>query len=161
MKAGKIVPGALLLLILGPATVKLLPRKEPPPEVGEVRTVVAPTPPEPATPTEWFRRLRPLCTPTDVRLATDLSPPPPGPEGTGYRAACFVLADQVSTARAHVLGLPEAEQRTAVHVLDRVAQEVAGAGDGASAAQLRALASELVPPAPAPLQDHTRPSDSP
>lgn len=145
MKRDQILPAAVLALILGPATFRLLPDREPPPPVPEARIVNAPAPPAPSSPQEWFRIMRPRCTAAEVRLATDLAPPPAGPEGRGYRAACFALAEQIPSARADLLALTGSAQTVAAGVLRKVATELTARGEEAAAVPLLELAAEFEP----------------
>jgi len=145
MKVKQILPFAVLALILGPATLRLLQRPEPPTPVPEVRAPEPRVEPPPATPEAWFERVRLRCTPAEVRLTTDLLPPPEGVEGTGYEAACFALAGKIPDARALLLGLPEDERiQGATQVYD-VARSLAGQGRHDAAGPLMELVLEFWP----------------
>lgn len=148
MKAKEILPAALLAALVVPATVKLLPREEPEPPTPEVRIEVAPAPAPPATPEAWFARVRPRCTPAEARLATDLLPPPGGPTGVGYKAACLALARQIPSARALLLSLPEEERTQGAASLRTVAAGLAEAGRPDVAEPLLDLVREFVPDPP-------------
>lgn len=114
MKRREILPVALLVLILGPPTLKLVGKRSAPQVVQAVRAPVPPPPEPPATPRAWFDEVRARCTPQDVRLATDLNRPPAGVEGTGYKAACYALAGQIPEARSLLLGLSETDRPAGV-----------------------------------------------
>ena len=145
MKRNQAVPVALLALILVPPTLKLV-GKDPPAPVAPSAPApepVRPTPP--ATPRAWFEAVRARCTPSDVRLATDLNRPPAGAEGTGYKAACFALAGEISTARSLLLSLPEADRPEGVAPVDDVAQELEAWGRQDLAGPLSDLVLEFWP----------------
>jgi tetratricopeptide (TPR) repeat protein len=145
MKARQILPIALLVLILGPATLRLLDRPEPPPAVLVARAPEPRIEPPPATPDAWFERVHLRCTPAEVRLTTDLLPPPEGVEGTGYESACFALAGKIPDARALLLGLPEGDRiRGATQVYD-VARALADQGRHDAAGPLMELVLEFWP----------------
>jgi hypothetical protein len=145
MKPKQILPVIALVLILGPAASRVLLKPEPPPPVATVRPPEPELPAPPASAQDWFAQIKPRCTPADVRLATDLRPPPDGVEGTGYKAACFALARQVPTARAFLLGLPRDEQVVGASVVYDVAQQLASENRHDIAGPLMELVLEFWP----------------
>lgn len=145
MKPKETLPLALLALVLGPATVHLL-REPPAPPPVEVALVQSPVQPRRvASPEEWFQGIRRRCTPGDVRLATDLNPPPPGVEGVGYKAACYALARQTASARALLLGLPEEARAQGASRVYEVGQALAAEGRHDLAGPLMELVLEFWP----------------
>lgn len=145
MKRKDLLPLTVLALIVGPATVRLFwkPKPEPAPEPVflEAPKVV----PRAATAPDWFAEVRPRCTPADVRLATDLNPPPAGVEGVGYKAACFGIARQIPTARSLLLSLPEGDRIPAATVVYEVAEALASEGRHDVAGPLMELVLEFWP----------------
>lgn len=145
MKSREILPLALAAVILVPATAELLRKPPPPPPVEEVRPP-EPTPrPRPSFPQDWFSSVRPRCTPSDFRLVTDLNPPLPGVEGTGYKAACYALARQIPSARALLLSLPEEDRVQGASKVYEVGQGLAGAERHDAAGPLLELVLEFWP----------------
>lgn len=145
MKVKQILPIILLVLILGPAARRLLKSREPAPEVPEARAPEPRIEPPAATPQEWFERIRSRCTPADVRLATDLTPPPPGVEGVGYKAACFALARKITDARALLLSLSEDNRIEGATQVYDVAQDFGVKGRHDVAGPLMELVLEFWP----------------
>lgn len=145
MKRKEILPLAVLALIVGPATVTLLRKPKPEPAPEPVLLAAPQVVPRAATAPEWFAQVRPRCTPADVRLATDLNPPPSGAEGLGYKAACFGLARQIPSARSLLLSLPEAERVRGATVVYDVAQQLAAEGRHDVAGPLMELVLEFWP----------------
>jgi len=145
MRRSEVLPIAMLALILVPSTLKLVGRAAPAPVAESARAPEPVLPRPPATPRAWFDMVRTRCTPGEVRLATDLNRPPAGAEGTGYKAACFALAGQISTARALLLGLPEADRPQGVAPVDDMARELAGRGRHDLAGPLAELVLEFWP----------------
>jgi hypothetical protein len=150
-KLEKILPFLAFVLILGPHVRQVLPPEEPPAPtvvVAPSPEPPAPTPPSPtppATPAEWYRRIEPSCTPSDVRLAVDLNRPPTGTVGAGYEAACFAVAMDMAKARALILGLPEQDRLQAVSVIFNVAQAMVDRGEEMPAGPLMELVLEFWP----------------
>ena len=145
MKLKQALPFILLAAIIGPAAIKAFHTPEAPPAAAPVRAPEPRLPEAPATPEAWFDGIRARCTPAEVRLATDLRPPPDGPAGTGFEAACFALARQIPTARAHVLSLPEAERLEAAARVYDVGQRLVGEGRQDVAGPLMELVLEFWP----------------
>lgn len=143
----KILPFLAFVLILGPHVRQVLRPEQPPAPVTAAAPRPAPSkpPPPPATPAEWYRRIEPSCTPSDVRLAVDLNRPPAGTSGTGYEAACFAVAMDMPKARALILGLPEQDRLQAVSVLFNVAQDMVDRGQEMPAGPLMELVLEFWP----------------
>lgn len=135
----------LLVIGMGPKVHGMLQRKEKPVvmAVAERPNPVLPRPP--ATPREWYDRIRPDCTPANVRLSVDLHRPPEGTEGVGYEAACFAVASDVPKARALILGLPENDRLQAASVVFDVAQAMVGQGQETAAGPLMELVVEFWP----------------
>ncbi|MGD8320411.1 MAG: tetratricopeptide repeat protein [Gemmatimonadota bacterium] len=145
-KLRKLLPALAVVMILGPHVSEVLRTDEPVQPVVVVTERVEPTPPRPpATPEAWFARMKSHCTPVNARLAVDLYRPPSGPEGTGYKAACFALAQNVASARAFILGLPEDQRPVAAGALYRAAATVGGDGHTAAAGPLMELVLEFWP----------------
>lgn len=145
MKRRQFLPLLALALILGPATVKLLHREEAPAPVVVEHAPAPPPAPAPSTPREWYAFIQSRCTPADVRLATDLHPPPEGTEGTGYKAACLAVARQIPSARALLLSLPEDERLQGASVVYDVAQQLAQEEQHGVAGPLMELVLEFWP----------------
>lgn len=125
MKRREILPVALLALILGPPTLKLV-GKHPAPQVAHEAPAPEPVRPKPpATPRAWFDAIRSRCTAEEVRLAADLNRPPAGPVGTGYKAACFALAGEIPEARSLLLSLAEGNRSEGVASVWEVTQKLA------------------------------------
>jgi hypothetical protein len=142
----KILPVLAFVMILGPPARRML-RPEEPVWVTAVRRSVSPAPLEepPATPSDWFDAIRAKCTPAMVRLAVDLSRPPEGTISTGYEAACFAIAADMSKARALILGLPEGTRLEAASVVFNVAQAMVERGQEMAAGPLMELVVEFWP----------------
>jgi len=150
-----ILPLIALALIVGALVSDLRPREEPAPLFTEVETPPAvqmargqgmvPAKAE-TDPAAWFEAIRPRCTPAEVTLATDLNRPPPGVEGTGYKAACFALARSIPTARALLLSLPEETDRIrAASLVYDVGKQLAAKGYHEAAGPLMELVLEFWP----------------
>ncbi|MFN8573882.1 MAG: tetratricopeptide repeat protein [Gemmatimonadaceae bacterium] len=106
---------------------------------------VAPAPSGPATEAGWFPRTKPFCNSLEVvtRLASD--PPPAGPEGQGFGAACYALAGRIDSARAMIQRLSPAERVRAAGILFEVGHPVADMGDDRSAGPMMELVIEYWP----------------
>jgi hypothetical protein len=112
-----------------------------------IQSVVVPPPVAPAVPraSDWWSRLKPLCNSVEVQTALSRMPPPPGPAGAGYAAACLALAGRIEDARARILGLSGAERVTAAEIVFGVGHSVADMGDDRSAGPMMGLVVEFVP----------------
>jgi hypothetical protein len=94
---------------------------------------------------DWWSRLKPLCNSVEVETGLRRIPPPPGPAGTGYAAACLALAGRISDARARILALPARERAAAASVVFGVGHPVADMGDDRSAGPMMGLVVEFMP----------------
>jgi hypothetical protein len=101
----------------------------------------------PAVPagSDWWSRLKPLCNSVEVETGLSRIPPPPGPAGTGYAAACLALAGRIIDARARILDLPVRERAAAASVVFGVGHPVADMGDDRSAGPMMGLVVEFIP----------------
>jgi len=148
-KLEKILPFLAFVLILGPHIGQVLPPEEPPAPTVAVapppEPPEPPPPPPPATPSEWYRRIEPRCTPSGVQLVVDLNRPPAGTLRAGYEAACFAVAMDVPKARALILGLPEQDRLQAISVVFNVAQGMVDRGREIPAGPLMELVLEFWP----------------
>lgn len=153
MKAKEILPLAVLAVVVIPATVNLARRPEPTPTAEPVQLAEPRLPERPETPEAWFEAIRPRCTPAEVRLSTDLNPPPGGWEGVGFKAACYGLARQVASARSLLLSLPEEEQIDGAEILFEVADGLTREGRREVAGPLMELVLEFWPDHPTALYE--------
>jgi hypothetical protein len=106
---------------------------------------VAGGPPAPTAASDWWSRLKPLCNSVEVETGLSRVPPPPGPVGTGYTAACLALAGRIDDARARILGLPPSERPAAAAIVFGVGHPVADMGDDRSAGPIMGLVVEFMP----------------
>lgn len=98
----------------------------------------APAAPRPASPQIsdglfWFRKARSSCNSVEAAAFLERTPPPPGPLGLGYAAACLTLAGRMENARALIETLPEADRGAAAAIVFDTIHPVADAGDDAAA----------------------------
>jgi len=93
----------------------------------------------------WFRAVRPFCNAVEVETRQQAMPPPAGPEGAAYGAACFALAGRIERARQLIQQLEGDERWRAAGVVFNVAHPVADEGDDRSAGPIMELVVEFWP----------------
>lgn len=94
---------------------------------------------------EWFQLVKPFCNALEVETRIQQAPPPAGPEGAGYGAACYALAGRIERARAAILTLPVRDRRLASSIVFNIGHPVADAGDDRSAGPIMELVLEFEP----------------
>ena len=94
----------------------------------------------------WFEGARPFCNATDAGTHIAQVPPPSGPDGAGYSAACLVLAGQPEAARVRLLGLPPDGRRRAAALLFQLGDGLTNAGEDRLAVPLMGLGLGVWPP---------------
>jgi len=114
----------------------------PAPPTGEPVTAPAPDVGEAGG---WFQSAKPFCNALEVVTWVRQTPPPTGPEGAGYGAACYALAGNIDSARALIVGLPAGERGFAASIVFNIGHPVADAGDDRSAGPIMELVLEFTP----------------
>ena len=94
---------------------------------------------------EWFRQAKPYCNAVEVSVLQRSAPPPAGPQGVGYHAACFALAGKIDDARHLIDGLDQGGRQTAAYIVFNVGHPVADAGDDRSAGPIMELVVDYLP----------------
>jgi len=94
---------------------------------------------------DWFQLVKPFCNTLEVETRIQQTPPPAGPEGAGYGAACYALAGRIEQARALILALPAGDRGNASSVVFNIGHPVADAGDDRSAGPIMELVLEFWP----------------
>jgi hypothetical protein len=107
-------------------------------------------PPHPVAPYagdagSWFARIKPFCNAVEVEVEQQRIPPPAGPDGAGYAAACFALAGKIDRARGVIDALPGRLRPPPPTIVYNIAHRVAHAGDAASAGPIMRLVVEYTP----------------
>jgi tRNA A-37 threonylcarbamoyl transferase component Bud32 len=93
----------------------------------------------------WFLRVRPKCNPVEVELLVQSDPPPGGPDGGGFAAACLALAGKTARARSYISALPEKDRPFASWAVFEVVHPIADAGDDTAAGPAMALVLQYWP----------------
>ncbi len=93
----------------------------------------------------WFARIKPFCNAVEVDVQQQRMPPPPGPEGAGYAAACYALAGKIDLARRVIESLPASDRSPAAGIVFAIGHPVADAGDDASAGPIMRFVVEYQP----------------
>lgn len=133
-KRGPLLGALAVVAVLAALAVSgVLPQKTPvaPPSPGEL----------------WFATVRGSCNLLEVESRLRDFPPPPGAEGAGYAAACYVLAGKSETSREVIAALPAEERPAAAETVFGVASVAAGADDEA-AVRVTGLVLEFAPDQP-------------
>lgn len=94
---------------------------------------------------EWFQLVKPYCNALEVVTRVRQTPPPSGPDGAGYGAACYALAGSIDSARALIMALPPGERGHASSIVFNIGHPVADAGDDRSAGPIMELVLEFSP----------------
>lgn len=123
-----------LLLLVGPAV----------PGTGYVSIPIHPVAGS-GTAGEWFQAIRPYCNSVEVETRHRWLPPPEGPDGAAFSAACYAMAGRIDRARDIILMQPEPNRWRTVGVVFDVAHPVADAGDDLSAGPIMELVVEFWP----------------
>jgi tetratricopeptide (TPR) repeat protein len=94
---------------------------------------------------EWYQLVKPFCNALEVETRVRQQPPPAGPEGAGYGAACYALAGRIDRARELILALPAGSRGQASSIVFNIGHPVADAGDDRSAGPIMELVLEFWP----------------
>jgi hypothetical protein len=93
----------------------------------------------------WFDSIKPRCNAVEVATAINSSPPPNDWQGTGYAAACYVLAGKIDLADRAIGGLDPGLRHQAVHIVFEIGHPVADMGDDRSAGPIMELVLKYYP----------------
>lgn len=85
--------------------------------------------PAPSPGAQWLAGVRGACNLLEVETRLRDTPPPPGTDGAGHAAACFVLAGKSERALQIIETLPPEERALAAQTVFDVAAVAAGADD--------------------------------
>lgn len=139
------------LLIAPRQTAVPLPVPTPQPRPASAETVTVVTPPHPAQPLTpgnaraWFEQAKPFCNALEVVTRIQYAPPPAGPDGRGFGAACYALAGNIDSAQAMIDRLARGDRPGAASIVFEVGHPVADAGDNRSAGPMMALVVSYQP----------------
>ena len=94
---------------------------------------------------DWYVQVKPFCNALEADTRVRAFPPPQGPEGAGYGAACYALAGRIEQARGLIEVLPAGQRGQAASIVFNVGHPVADAGDDRSAGPIMELVLEFWP----------------
>ena len=135
VKAWQVAVLSTLLVVLGGllAFNAALPAEDAPVDIAPVVTG------------NWFSQVKSRCNQLEVNGVMARTPPPPGTEGAGYGAGCYMLAGRFVEARRLIEALPAGERANAAWRVFEIAHPFADQGEDAAAGPMMELVLEFWP----------------